>query len=76
MQLLSYVANFVFKISSASIFCYHYKIRSRDSSVGIVTRLQDARLKNRSTPGKCNLETITGAHPPSYVMGTGCYFGN
>jgi hypothetical protein len=71
--------------------CLHYSIRlpgmvlhslsicSRDSSVGVASRLQNGRLRSRdSIPDRGkrffsvhNVQTGSTAHPASYTMGNG-----
>jgi hypothetical protein len=45
------------------------KFRSRCSSVGIVTSLRAGRSGVRDTSFLQSVQTVSGAHPPSWVPG-------
>jgi hypothetical protein len=66
--------------SSSGISFYFAKVASRDSVVGIVTRIRTVRSRNDgSIPGKGQeiflfSKTWSGAHPTSYTVGTGSSF--
>ena len=66
--------------SSYGISFYFAKVTSRDSVVGIVTRIKTVPPRNHgSIPGKGQeiflfSKTWSGAHPTSYTVGTGSSF--
>jgi hypothetical protein len=69
----------VFQVSQQlNIYAHLNKIRGRDSSVGIATRLWAGQSGDQTLAGvrlSARVQTGPGAHPPSYKMGTGSFLG-